>query len=63
MNSSLICSPCREFVIDLVSYDYFNRCTTFTGSFDISGMFRNITLEDPGKPLRKHAAGVASFCR
>jgi len=24
-------------------------------------MFRNVSLEDPGKPLRKHAAGVTSF--
>lgn len=40
-----------------------NRCTIFTGPFDISGMFRNISLEDPGKPLREHAAGVTSFCR
>jgi len=26
-------------------------------------MSRNITFEDPGKPLRKHAAGVTSFYR
>ena len=37
------------------------RC--FTGSIDILGMSRNINLEDPGKPLRKHAAGVTSFYR